>query len=88
MIPIKDNYKKRMVIDYLLIINKYTQLNAYPLSKINIMVNGIAKYHGILYFRRSHREPVKQDYGHWECSQFLLESWQWQLNPFTQRSNV
>ena len=36
--------KQRMVVDYSETINKYTQLDAYPLPKIYEMVNEIAKY--------------------------------------------
>ena len=41
----KDDYhKKRLVIDYSETINKYTQLDAYPLPNIDEFVNDIAKF--------------------------------------------
>lgn len=41
----KDEYhKKRLVIDYSETINKYTQLDAYPLPNIDKLVNDIAKF--------------------------------------------
>ena len=39
-----ENRKRRMVIDYSQTVNRFTQLDAYPLPKINEMVNKIAKY--------------------------------------------
>lgn len=33
-----------MVVDYSETINKYTQLDVYPLTKINEVVDSIAKY--------------------------------------------
>ena len=39
-----ENHKRRMVIDYNQTINKFTNLDAYPLSKIDDMVENIAKY--------------------------------------------
>ncbi|KRX13315.1 Retrovirus-related Pol polyprotein from transposon 17.6, partial [Trichinella nelsoni] len=40
-----DNHKKRMVNDYSQTINLFTLLHAYPLGKINDMVQAISKYH-------------------------------------------
>ena len=39
-----ENRKRRMVIDYSQTINRYTQLDAYPIPCINDLVNRIAKY--------------------------------------------
>jgi len=39
-----DNHKKRLVIDYSQTINKITQLDAYPLPRIDEFVNEIAQY--------------------------------------------
>ena len=44
LVTSSDHHKKRMVIDYLLNINKYTQLDTYSFPRINDMVNKIAKY--------------------------------------------
>ncbi|OUC47816.1 hypothetical protein D917_06635 [Trichinella nativa] len=39
-----DNHKKRMIIDYSQTINRFTLLDAYPLAKINDMVQAISNY--------------------------------------------
>ena len=39
-----ENHKKRLVIDYSQTINRFTQLDAYPLPRIDSLVNKIAKY--------------------------------------------
>ena len=45
VIVTKDpNHKKRLVIDYAQTVNKYTQLDAYPLPNIDDFVNNIAQY--------------------------------------------
>lgn len=38
------NHKKRMVIDYSQTINRFTLLDAFPLPRINDLVNDIAQY--------------------------------------------
>ncbi|KRZ72456.1 Retrovirus-related Pol polyprotein from transposon 17.6 [Trichinella papuae] len=44
LVVTSDNHKKRMVIDYSQTINRFTLLDAYPLPKINDMVQAISKY--------------------------------------------
>ena len=39
-----DNHKKRLAIDYSQTINRFTQLDAFPLPRINDLVNNIAQY--------------------------------------------
>ena len=39
-----DNHKKRMVVDYSNTINKYTDLDAYPIPNISKMIEDIARY--------------------------------------------
>ena len=39
-----ENHRKRLVIDYSATINKFSLLDAYPLPKINDLVNNIAQY--------------------------------------------
>ncbi|XP_064104081.1 uncharacterized protein LOC135213917 [Macrobrachium nipponense] len=39
-----ENQKRRMVIDYSRTINRFTELDAYPLPNIDEMVNNIARY--------------------------------------------
>ncbi|XP_003370754.1 retrovirus-related Pol polyprotein from transposon gypsy [Trichinella spiralis] len=45
LVVTSDNHKKRMIIDYSQTINRFTLLHAYPLPKINDMVQAISKYH-------------------------------------------
>ena len=44
VLVVNDKSKSRMVMDYSETIYKYTRLDAYPLPKINEMVNSIVKY--------------------------------------------
>ena len=39
-----ENHGKRMVVDYSQTINRFTQLDAFPLPRINEVVNGIGQY--------------------------------------------
>ena len=39
-----DSHKKRLAIDYSQTINRFTLLDAFPLPKINDLVNDIAQY--------------------------------------------
>ena len=45
LIMTHENHKKRIVVDYSQTINRYTQLDAYPLFHIDDMVSDITKYH-------------------------------------------
>ena len=44
LVTTNERHKKRMVVDYSQTINKYTELDAYPLPKIDELVNKIANY--------------------------------------------
>ncbi|KRY45112.1 hypothetical protein T03_16371 [Trichinella britovi] len=44
LVVTSDNHKKRMIIDYSQNINRFTLLDAYPLAKINVMVQAISNY--------------------------------------------
>lgn len=44
IVTTNERHKKRMVIDYSQTVNRYTQLDAYPLPRINDQINDIAKY--------------------------------------------
>ena len=44
VLVVHEKTKRRMVVDYSETVNKYTQLDAYPLPKIDKHVNDIAKY--------------------------------------------
>ena len=48
VVIIQPNGKKRMVIDYSQTINRYTLLDAYPLPKIDEMINKMAQYNGVI----------------------------------------
>ena len=43
LVTVNDRHKKRMVIDYSQTINQYTQLDAYPLPRIDDQINELAK---------------------------------------------
>ena len=44
LVVTQENHKKRMVIDYSQTVNKYTLLDAYPLPRMQDVVQKIAKY--------------------------------------------
>ena len=44
LIVTPENHKKRMVIDYRQTINKFTQADAYPLPRMQDVVNNVAKF--------------------------------------------
>lgn len=44
LVTTNERHKKRMVVDYSQTINKYTLLDAYPLPKINELINKVAQY--------------------------------------------
>ena len=44
VLVVHEKTKRRMVVDYSETVNKYTQLDAYPLPKIDKLVNNITKY--------------------------------------------
>ena len=60
----KDGHKKRLAIDYSQTINKYTQLDAYPLPRIDDFVNNIAQFKvfsSIDLKSAYHQVPLKQE---------------------------
>ena len=44
LVTSNENHKKRMVVDYSDTINRFTELDAYPMPNINKMVDDIAQY--------------------------------------------
>ena len=44
VVTVNEMHKKRMVIDYSQTINRFTLLDAYPLPRIDDVVNSVAKY--------------------------------------------
>ena len=59
-----ENCKKRLAIDYSQIINRFTELDAFPLPRINDLVNDIAQYHvfsTIDLWSAYHQVPLKEE---------------------------
>lgn len=44
LVTSSPNHKKRMVIDYSLTVNKFTELDAYPLPRIDDIINKVSQY--------------------------------------------
>lgn len=44
LVTVNENHKKRMVIDYSQTINRFTLLDAYPLPRLEEMVQAVSKY--------------------------------------------
>ena len=64
LIMTNENHKKRMVVHYSQTINRYTQLGAYPLPRIDEMVSNITKYRifSMLDLRSAnHQIPIKPE---------------------------
>ena len=59
-----DNHKKRLAIDYSQTINRFTQLDAFPLPRMNDLVNDIAQYRvfSTIDLRSAyHQVPLKEE---------------------------
>ena len=59
-----ENHRKRMVIDYSQTINKFTLLDAFPLPRINDLLNEMAQYHvfSTVDLRSTHHQvPLKDE---------------------------
>jgi hypothetical protein len=64
LVTSNENHKKRMVIDYSQTINKFTQLDAYPLPHIEEMVGNIAQYNIFSTLDLTsayHQVPIKEE---------------------------
>ena len=64
LITTNKNHKRRMVVDYSKTINRYTQLDAYPLPRIDEMVSDITEYRifSTLDLRSAyHQIPIKPE---------------------------
>lgn len=74
-----ERHKKRMVVDYSQTINRFTQLDAYPLPRIHEMVEKIAQYHvyTTLDLKSAyHQVPIREDekqYTGFEADQKLYQ---------------
>ena len=55
-----NHHKKRMCINYSQTISQYTELDAYPLLRIDEMVNDLAKYMFSDLKSAYHQIPVKE----------------------------
>ena len=44
VVPATESYRKRLVVDYSRTVNRFTELDAYPLPRIDDMVRKISKY--------------------------------------------
>lgn len=64
LVTVSENHKKRMVIDYSRTINRFTQLDAYPLPRIEEIVNRVARYEvfSTIDMRSAyHQFPIKEE---------------------------
>ena len=64
LVTVNDRHKKRMVIDYSQTINQYTQLDAYPLPRIDDQINELAKYSAFSTIdlkEAYHQIPIRSD---------------------------
>ena len=44
MVTTNERHKKRLVVDYSQTVNKYTLLDAYPLPRIDHLIENVARY--------------------------------------------
>ena len=80
-----ENHKKRMVIDYSQTINKFTQLDAYPLPKIQDLINTIANYRifSKIDLRSAyHQIPIKESDKQYTAFEGLGSLYQFNRMPF------
>ena len=85
LVVTQDNHKKRMVIDYSQTVNKYTLLDAYPLPRIQDVVQNVARYqiYSTLDLTSAYHQvelpPSDRPYTAFEADNAL---WQWKRIPF------
>ena len=85
LVVTQENHKKRMVIDYSQTVNKYTLLDAYPLPRMQDVVQKIAKYnvYSTLDLTSAYHQvelpPSDKLYTAFEADGAL---WQWKQIPF------
>ena len=85
LVVTQENHKKRMVIDYSQTVNKYTLLDAYPLPRMQDVVQKIAKYnvYSTLDLTSAYHQvelpPSDRLYTAFEADGAL---WQWKRIPF------
>ena len=79
-----ENHKKRLVVDYSQTINKFTQLDAYPLPRIDEFVNKIAQYKvfsSIDLKSAYHQVPLKEEDKIYTAFEADGELWQFKRMP-------
>eukprot|EP00794_Sanderia_malayensis_P020739 gene20739-22770_t len=80
-----DNHKKRLAIDYSQTINRFTQLDAFPLPRINDLVNDIAQYRvfSTIDLRSAyHQVPLKEEYKQYTAFEACNKLYQFTRLPF------
>ena len=85
LVVIQDNHKKRMFINYSQTINKFTQLDAYPLPRMRDVVNNVAQYRVFLTFDLTstyHQVELPPSYRFYTALQANGALWQWKRKPF------
>ncbi|MCP4800870.1 MAG: DDE-type integrase/transposase/recombinase, partial [bacterium] len=80
-----DNHKKRLAIDYSQTINRFTQLDAFPLPRINDLVNDIAQYRvfSTIDLRSAyHQVPLKKEDQQYTAFEACNKLYQFTRLPF------
>ena len=85
LVVVQENHKRRMVIDYSQTVNKFTVLDAYPLPRMQDVVQKVAQYkfYSTLDLRSAYHQvelpPSDRVYTAFEADGAL---WQWKRIPF------
>ena len=80
-----DNHRKRLVVDYSETVNKYTQLDAYPMPRIDEFINKLAQYRvftSIDLKSAYHQVPLKDSDKPFTAFEAEGELWQYKRMPF------
>ena len=80
-----ENHKRRMVVDYSATINRFTQLDAYPLPLIEETVNEVAKhkFYSTLDLKSAyHQVPLKDDEKYYTAFEACGKLYQFRRIPF------
>ena len=81
----RENKKKRMVVDYSQTINKFTELDAYPLPKMESIINNISqdKYYSSIDLRSAYYQvPLKEEERHYTAFEAGGKLYQYKRLPF------
>ena len=85
LVTSNERQKKRLVVDYSQTINKYTYLDAYPLPKIDEMINDIAQFEvfSTLDLKSAyHQVPLQNDDKHFTAFEAAGNLYQFKRVPF------